>query len=78
MVHGSSKPAAKRKRAAAADDLPSQLWKVKNFVRKRRTSGGVEYLVEWEGWDGEPTWEPADNVYEVCRPCTHTTACIQL
>lgn len=29
--------------------------------RLNPVTGQLEYLLQWKNWDGEPTWEPADN-----------------
>lgn len=61
----SSSSAASDSDVQIVDEVePSEVvWEVKRVLDKRTNiaTGGDEYLIEWQNWEGEPTWEPAEN-----------------
>jgi hypothetical protein len=56
------RPAKSRKTSHPPKDvLGADVYTVKAVVDRRVSAKGVEYLVEWEGYEGEKTWEPEQN-----------------
>ena len=42
-------------------------FEVEEILDTRQSGATVEYLVKWEGDDGDPTWEPEENVVPSCQ-----------
>lgn len=64
-----------RRRARRPNDTASEStevaseqseWSVRSIQAKKiAISGDIQYLVDWDNWSGDPTWEPEEN----CRDC---------
>lgn len=39
-----------------SNDEDEDEWEVEEILKKRERNNGLEYLVKWKNWDGEPTW----------------------
>jgi len=46
-------------------ESPSEVYyKIERILDCRERDGGFEFLIRWENWDGDDTWEPYDNLDE--------------
>ena len=53
-------PANLKAKKPKAEEAPTE-YVVKRILAKRIRKGVTEYKAEWEGYNGETTWEPESN-----------------
>merc|ERR1711865_260662 len=51
----------KRKRTSNAENKNNSYIVKAVLDRRKSNNKGTEYLVQWEGYEGEDTWEPEKN-----------------
>ena len=47
-------------------------FEVEEILDTRQSGATVEFLVKWEGYDGETTWEPEENLVPSCQELVDT------
>ena len=50
------------KRKAPEPELLPGIFYVKEILKRRKRKGGVEFLVSWQDYENENTWEPVKNL----------------
>jgi hypothetical protein len=48
--------------------VDSGAWVIKAVLQKRRRNGKVEYLCDWVGWTGDPTWQLVADIPAGTKP----------